>query len=106
MGECLIAVDDSAGDLLPNTNVTVNVTTQQIYHVLSLPREALRTQGSENFVYLVRNGALVKKPVQVGALNLMSVQVLSGISSGDVIALNPLSSSVDLNEGLHVKVVQ
>ncbi len=106
VGECLISVDDTAGDLLPNTNVNVNVTTQQIYHVLSLPREALHTQGSDNFVYAIEAGVLKKRAVQVGALNLMSVQVLAGVSSGDVVALNPLSSSVDLNDGLRVKVVQ
>lgn len=108
VGEALIDVDDATGDLLPNTNVNVNVTTQQIYHVLSLPREALHTQGtqgSDNFVYVVQRGVLVKRPVQIGALNLMRVQVLSGIRTGDVIALNPLSNSVDLSEGLRVKAV-
>ena len=39
-------------------------------------------------------------------MNLMSVQVLSGISNGDTVALNPLNSSVDLADGLRVKVVQ
>lgn len=105
VGEALITVDDATGDLLPNTNVNVNVTTQQIYHVLSLPREALHTQGTDNFVYLVQHGVLVRRPVEIGALNLMRVQVLSGVKTGDVVALNPLSSSVDLSDGLRVKAV-
>ncbi len=106
VGECLIAVDDAAGDLLPNTNVNVNVTTQQIYHVLSLPREALHTDGSsENFVYVVQKGLLVRRPVQIGALNLMKVQILSGLQTGDIVALNPISGGVDLTPGLQVKVV-
>ena len=49
---------------------------------------------------------LKKRSVRVGALNLLNVQILSGISSGDTVALNPLDSSVDLSEGLHVKVVR
>ena len=105
VGEALIAVDDANGDLLPNTNVNVNVTTQQITHVLTLPREALHTQGSDNFVYLVQHGVLVMRPIQIGALNLMRVQIVSGLQTGDVVALNPLSSSVDLSEGLRVKAV-
>ena len=105
VGEALIAVDDANGALLPNTNVNVNVTTQEIAHVLSLPREALHTQGPDNFVYLVQHDSLVKRPVQVGAVNLMRVQILSGLQTGDVVALNPLSSSVDLSEGLRVKAV-
>lgn len=105
VGEALIAVDDANGQLLPNTNVNVNVTTQEIAHVLSLPREALHTQGPDNFVYLVQHDSLVKRPVQIGAVNLMRVQILSGVRTGDVVALNPLSSSVDLSEGLRVKAV-
>jgi HlyD family secretion protein len=106
VGECLITVDDATGDLLPNTNVNVSVTTQSIYHVLSLPREALRTQGSENYVFLVENSQLVKRVVHVGSLNLMAVQILSGLNPNDVVALASTSSSIDLAEGLRVRVVQ
>jgi HlyD family secretion protein len=106
VGECLIAVDGAPGDLLPNTNVNVSVTTQQIFHVLSLPREALRTQGSENFVYVVKNKELEKRSVKIGSVNLMNVQITDGLTTGDVVALNPISSSFDLAEGLRVKVVQ
>lgn len=106
VGECLIAVDDATGDLLPNTNVNVSVTTLQIYHVLSLPREALHTEGSDNnFVYVVEKGVLEKRPVKIGALNLMTVQITSGLSTGDVVALSPLSGGIDLVPGLQVKVV-
>ena len=107
VGECLIAIDDAAGDLLPNTNVTVNVTTQSVFHALSLPREALHTQDtSTNFVFVVDHGVLVKRIVQIGALNLMNVQITGGLKNNDVVALNPVSSTVDLAEGLHVKVAQ
>ena len=104
VGECLIAVDDATGELLPNTNVTVMVTTQQIFHILSLPREGLHTQGPESFVYLVQNEQLTKRVIQVGALNLTVVQVTGGLQPGDVVALNPTTSNLDLTEGLAVRV--
>ncbi|HEY9137821.1 MAG TPA: efflux RND transporter periplasmic adaptor subunit [Terriglobus sp.] len=107
VGECLIAVDDATGDLLPYTNVNVSVTTQEVHHVLSIPREALRTQGtSSNFVYSIRKGVLIKQPVEIGSVNLLDVQIIKGLKEGDIVALNPTSSSVDLKEGLEVKVVQ
>jgi len=107
VGECLIMVDDPTGDLLPYTNVNVSVTTQELHHVLSIPREALRTQGTDNnFVYLIRNNTLVKRNVGVGSLNNLTVQILSGLNEGDTVALNPISSSVDLKDGLGVKVVK
>ena len=75
--------------------------------MLSIPREALHTQDSNNnFVFVVQNGTLVKRTIQVGALNLMTVQILSGLSAGDTVALATTNSDVDLAEGLRVKVVQ
>lgn len=106
VGECLVAVDDATGDLLPNTNVNVSVTTQQVQHVLSIPRESLRTLNQANFVYVVQKGVLVKRPVEVGSLNLLNAQITSGLQPGEVVALNPTSSSIDLKEGLGVRVVQ
>ena len=85
VGECLVAVDDATGDLLPNTNVTVNVTTQQVHGVLTLPREALRTLGSSNFVYVLHGGKLIKTPVEIGAINLISVQITGGLSLGETV---------------------
>ncbi len=102
VGECLIEVDDAVGDLLPNTNVTTKVTTQQISNVRVVPREALRTLGSQNFVFVLKAGSLHKTPVQVGALNLQLAQITGGLSSGDVVALNA-PSSIDLTDGLQVQ---
>ena len=102
VGESLVAVDDAAGDLLPNTNVTAIVTTQQIRGVPVIPREALRTLGTSNFVFVLRKGVLHKTPVQVGALNLQAVQVTGGLNNGDVVALNA-TSSVDLADGMQVQ---
>ncbi len=105
VGECLITVDDANGDLLPNTNVIVTVTILQRFNVLSLPREALRTEGAVNFVYRVIGGKLVRTPVQVGVVNSTRVEILSGISEKDTIALNAMNNR-DLTNGLPVKIVE
>ena len=103
VGECIITVDDANNDLLPNTNVTVLVTTQQRKHVLSVPREALRTDGPDNFVYKIVNGHLRRTPVQLGAgLNLISVEITGGIAEGDPVVLGA-TTEADLSDGLQVK---
>lgn len=102
VGECLISVDNARGDLLPNTNVTVTVTTLQRFNVLSVPREALHTQGPENFVYRVIEGKLVRTPVSVGIVSLTRVEINSGLKAGDVVALNA-TTDVDLQDGLAVR---
>lgn len=106
VGECIIAVDDANGELLPNTNVTVTVTTQQRFNVLSIPREALHTEGARDFVYRVINNKLVVTPVQVGVVNLTRVEVMGGLSEKDTVALSATSSNRDLSNGLVVKVVE
>ena len=105
VGECLITVDDARGDLLPNTNVTVTVTTSQKPHVLSVPREALHTNGAQNYVYRIINNKLVRTPVQVGIVNNTRVEITSGLSGKEVIALSATSNS-DLTDGMLVKPVE
>jgi HlyD family secretion protein len=106
VGECIIAVDDAHEDLLPNTNVTVTVTTQQRFNVLSIPREALHTEPSgRDFVYRVVHNKLVVTPVHVGVVNLTRVEITSGLTEKDTVALGPTNSNGDLSNGLAVKVV-
>jgi HlyD family secretion protein len=105
VGECLITVDDARGDLLPNTNVTVRVTTARHNNVLSVPREALHTEGSVNFVYKIVNNKLVRTPVQIApnaVVNLTRAEITSGLNEGDLIALGA-TSEVDLSNGMAVK---
>ena len=105
VGECIITVDDAQGDLLPNTNVTATVTVSQRFNVLSVPREALHTEGTSDFVYRIVQGKLVRTPVRVGVLNLTRVEILSGLSEKDTVALNATSNR-DLSNGLSVKIVE
>lgn len=104
VGECLITVDDARGDLLPNTNVTVTVTTSQRFNVLSVPREALHTDGGD-FVYRVVNGKLVRTPVVPGVVNLTRAEIVSGLSENDTVALSS-TSNAELTNGLAVKAAQ
>ncbi|WP_051978680.1 efflux RND transporter periplasmic adaptor subunit [Edaphobacter aggregans] len=105
VGESLITVDDAQGDLLPNTNVTVTVTTSQRFNVLSVPREALHTEGASDFVYRVVQGKLVRTPVKIGAFNLTRMEIVSGLTEKDIVALNATSNR-DLSNGLAVKIVE
>jgi HlyD family secretion protein len=107
VGECLITVDNPAGDLLPNSNVTVRVTTAEHKNVLSVPREALHTQGAVNFVYRVINNHLVRTPVEIApnaVINLTRAEISGGLQDGDTVALQA-TTEVDLSDGMKVKPV-
>jgi HlyD family secretion protein len=105
VGECVITIDDGDATLLPNTDVSVSITTDERSHALTIPREALQTDRGEQFVLRVVDGHLVKTDVKTGLVNLDRVQILSGLSPADVVALHSIIPH-DLHQALRVKVVQ
>lgn len=90
VGEVYCSIDDMHGGLLPDTNVEVTVTTNNLPNALFVPREAQHIEQGVSYVYKVVNGKLRRTQVQVGSLNLTQVQILSGLRPGDVVALGTL----------------
>ncbi len=105
VGEVLVAVDDSGGSLLPNTNVTVTVTTQSEKDVLSIPREALHTENGKGFVFVVHDEKLHRTPVTLGTINLTQVGIVSGLYEHDVIALGSTNGQ-PLTDGAPSRIVR
>jgi len=105
VGECLITVDDADGNLMPDANINVKVTTAQHLHVLSVPREALRFDGAQPYVFRILEGKLVRTPVRIGIVNLTQVEITSGLAEGDTVATSATTPR-DLSNGLEVKPVQ
>ena len=104
VGVCLISIDDPVGELIPNVNVTVRVTTSQHLNVLSIPREALHSENGNNYVIKVVDNRLVRTPVDVrgGDVSLTSVGISGGLQQGEVVALEA-TTDVDLADGMRVK---
>ena len=102
VGEALVSVDDADETLLPNTNVTITVVLKDLKNVLLIPREALRIDNNGDYVYGIDNGHLKRIPVTIGALNLMKVQIVSGLRPGDVVALSAVDGS-NLQSGQAVR---
>jgi HlyD family secretion protein len=105
VGEVLVSVEDSDSTLLPSTNVTVTVTTKSIASAITVPREALHTEGGKDYVYLVLRETLHRTPVQVGAINLTQVQILSGVNEHDTVALGTTNGQ-PIVDGLPIKIVK
>jgi len=105
VGECLISVDDARGELIPNSTVTVRVTETQHSNVLSVPREALHTDGAKDFVYRIVNGKLKVTPVQVNLVTLNSVEIVGGLAPNDQVVLRAKSPETELTNGLEVKPI-
>ncbi len=105
VGQALIHVDGTTAGLLPDTNVTVKVTTANVPHVLTVPREAIYPQNGNPCVFRVIDGKLVRTPVTTGAFNLTDEAILSGLHEGEWVATGSPTGQL-LQDGMAVKVVQ
>jgi len=95
---CVLQNVDSA--LLPNMNLDVEIITADKPNVLTIPREALFGTESNRHVFLVQDGRLVMRPVQIGITNLTRVEVLLGLKDGDQVAV---ASEKPLRSGMRVR---
>jgi HlyD family secretion protein len=105
VGEVLVEIDDADGTLLPDTNVTVTVTTSTEPNTLAVPREALYSEAGKYFVYKIVNNQLQRAPVTIGTSNLTQVAITSGLNEGDAVSTGT-SNGAQLQEGVPIKVVQ
>jgi HlyD family secretion protein len=105
VGEVMITVDDSDGTLLPNTNVTVRVITAQDKAILSIPREALHSEGGKPYVYVVNGDRIHHTPVTIGTTNLTQAGILSGLQEHQVVALGT-TNGTSLTNGAPIEVVR
>jgi HlyD family secretion protein len=104
VGEAIVSIDQDEGDLLPNTNVTVAIQIAKLSNVLVIPREALRTEKGQNYVYRLKGDYLVKTPITVSAITLTKVAVSSGLNEKDVVALSTFEGQTP-PENVPVKAV-
>jgi len=104
VGQVLTGVDNEDSRLLPNINVTVNVSIANKKEVVTVAREALHEDENGRYVYVIRNGRLERQPVEAGIANNTRVEIMNGVHPGDLIALNTMNPATPLRPGLEVRV--
>ena len=101
VGEVDCTVENPASELLPNMNLNVEIETESRSGVLGLPREAVIGDDSRRFVYLVRNGVLVRQMVKTGILSSTRAEIVEGLQPGEEVAL---MGDVPLQDGMRVRI--
>lgn len=102
VGEIVVNVPNDDLKLLPNINVSVSIVTAARNDVISVPREAVRQDGNQKYVFVVKNNEIHRQNVDTGISNLTRVEV-SGLSDKSLVALNSLNMQA-LRDGMKVKV--
>lgn len=86
VGDVLCSINNSNLDLLPNTNVDVRILVREQSDALAVPRAAVNEQGDQHFVFIVQGDHVELRDITVGIASSSMYQVLSGLSSGDMVA--------------------
>jgi HlyD family secretion protein len=102
VGEVLCSIDNNQMELLPNTNVQVEIRVRERHNALVLPREAVReTSKGRRYVWVFDGGRVHRREITVGVANASNYEVLSGLAEGERVA-EPVDQR--LKEGMEVQV--
>jgi HlyD family secretion protein len=104
VGETTCTIDNHDFKLLPNVNVGVTIVVAEQDNVLTLQRDALRTDDTKAYVFEIVDNHLKRQPVEISLQNLTRVEITSGLSQGAHVAL-PADDTKPLVDGAAVKVV-
>jgi multidrug efflux pump subunit AcrA (membrane-fusion protein) len=78
-----ITVTGSPKGLYAGGAADVAIIVKQVENLLTVPTNALHTEGGKTVVHQMTNGAQVSTPVKVGATYGAVTQILSGLKAGD-----------------------
>jgi HlyD family secretion protein len=103
VGEVLCVIANPGHELLPGTNVNVEIRSEQVANALTVPKEAVRReQGQAGVFALTQNGSgqqtVAWKKVTLGVGSTTRTQV-EGLNEGDAVAL---TSDKPLKDGMAV----
>jgi RND family efflux transporter MFP subunit len=80
--------------LRPEMTAHVQLVVNEREGALTAPRNALIRRDGRQYVMLEQNGEWIETGVRTGWRSESKVEIVSGVSQGDVIALNPTRSTV------------
>jgi HlyD family secretion protein len=104
VGEMTCLINNEDLRLLPNINVGVTIVTAEHSDVLTLQRDALRMDDSRPYVFRIEGNRIHQQNVSFSLQNLTRVEITSGLSQGDKVAL-PAEEQKPLIDGAKIKIV-
>jgi RND family efflux transporter MFP subunit len=96
--QVMISIESSLDLLKPDMTANVSVQTAE-REALVVPSQAILRDGFERYVYVEKDGALVKRTVIVGSRDNGGTEIRQGIGPNDKIAIVPPKENVDNNVG-------
>jgi HlyD family secretion protein len=99
VGEVVCVIRNPDNDLLPGTNVNVEIVSRTVDNAVAVPKEAIRRDRGQTGVFALAGDRLVWKKVTLGVSNTTRTQV-EGLNDGDAVAL---ASDKPMKDGMQVR---
>jgi HlyD family secretion protein len=84
-----VTIDDAASEMRPGMSCAIEILVEEIPDTLFAPVQSVFRRGKENLAFVDGGGGTAERKVEVGRYNDRWVQVLSGLSEGEVVLLAP-----------------
>lgn len=92
-----IRIENPDENICIGATAKVNMTVAEAKNVVVVPTEAVNASTDGDFVYVIENGVVKEKPVQIGTASTTQVEVVEGLKEGDLV-VNVLN--VDIHPGM------
>lgn len=76
------------GALKPGTKVQIQLTTEEEQMVVAVPTLSIVREGGDSFVFVLVGDTVEKRKVQLGRLNELNQEVLSGVKEGEQLVVS------------------
>ena len=93
-----VHIDNPDENIYLGIEAKIKILTAKEDNVLLVPVEAVNIDNEGNFCYIIENGILSKKYVEVGISSEQYIQITSGLEDGSEIVTSALGG-IDLVEG-------
>ncbi|MFC0524433.1 efflux RND transporter periplasmic adaptor subunit [Pontibacillus salicampi] len=94
-----VSVSSKSMELKPGFQLTMEIETES-KQATTLPVTAVKQEGEENFVYLLKDGKASKQQVEIGLATGDKLEIIKGINKEDKVMEDPPSNVAD---GMEVK---
>jgi multidrug efflux pump subunit AcrA (membrane-fusion protein) len=85
----VITIEGSDSRVIPDLSASGDILLGRKENAVIAPREAVRSEGGKQVVYVKRGGGFAPREVRMGERNNTQVEILAGLRAGDEVALGP-----------------
>jgi HlyD family secretion protein len=103
VGEVLCSIDNDRLELLPNTNVQVQIMVRDRHGVLVVPRAAVLGDTNQHYEFVFGDDKVHRRDISVGVASTYKYEVVSGLTDSDRVAVGEPGARA-LRDGMEVRV--